>query len=81
MRLYDYLAAGLPIIIDSEHTLMANIVTSNNFGITIPIKDVKNIINYVNKCDYDSLISSVNKNRKKYFAKTNINKLVAFFDK
>ena len=80
VRIYDYLAAGLPVIIDNEHTSLANMVVENNFGIVIPLKDIKNIINYIYNCEYDSLISSIKKNREKYFVKTHINKLITFLD-
>lgn len=81
IRVYDYLSAGIPIIIDEEHTLMANMIVENNFGLIIPLKEVKNIINYINKCDYKHLINSVKKNREKYFVETNINKLLAFLER
>ena len=80
VRLYDYLTAGLPIIIDSEHTLMANIISKNNFGIVISINELKSIVKYINECDYASLILSVNKNREKYFVDKNIDKLITFLD-
>ncbi len=80
VRIYDYLTAGLPVIIDSEHTSMANMIAENNFGIVISSKDIKNIINYIYKCDYSSMISSIKKNREKYFVETHINKLITFLD-
>lgn len=81
VRVYDYLSAGLPIIIDSEHTSMANMITKNNFGIVIPLKDIKNIIHYIDKCDYSSLISFVKENREKNFVDKNIDKLTLFLEK
>jgi len=80
VRIYDYLSAGLPIIIDDKHELMANIIKENNFGIIIPIRDEEHIFSYIKKHDYRKLISSVEKNRKKFFVESNINKLVKFLD-
>ncbi len=81
VRVYDYLSAGLPVIIDSEHTSMANMIMQNNFGIVIPLKDIKNIMHYIDKCDYNSLISFVKENREKYYVDKNIDKLTLFLEK
>lgn len=80
VKIYDYLAAGLPIITDIEHECVANMITVNNFGIAVPSNEVRNIMKYIDKCDYASLLSSVKKNREKYFVKTQINKLMNFIE-
>ena len=66
VKIYDYLTAGLPIIIDTEHVEMANIITTNNFGVVIPLNKIGNIKTYINKCDYELLLMSVKKNREKF---------------
>jgi hypothetical protein len=66
VKIYDYLTAGLPIIIDAEHTSIANIITTNNFGVVIPLNKIGNIKTYINKCDYELLLMSVKKNREKF---------------
>jgi len=81
MRIYDYIAAGLPIIVDEKHELQANIVKINNFGIVIPRHDVKNIISHIKGHGYKQLITSIKKNREKFFAEKNISKLIAFLEK
>ncbi len=81
MRFYDYLTAGLPIIIDDKHDSMANMAINNNFGIVIPLDQVEDITHFIGKCDYNSLISSVKKNREKFLAKNHANKLITFIEK
>lgn len=80
VKIYDYLAAGLPIITDSEHEYVANMIKVNNFGIVVPYSEMKNIVGYIEKCNYDSLISSVKKNRERYFVEKHIKKLMEFIE-
>jgi hypothetical protein len=80
MRIYDYLAAGLPIIVDEKHELQAKIIKDNDFGILIPRHDIKNIITWIKKYNYKNLIESVKKNREKYFTEKNANKVINFLN-
>ncbi|MCD4665189.1 MAG: hypothetical protein K8R68_07950 [Bacteroidales bacterium] len=81
IRFYDYLTAGLPIIIDDKHDSMANMAINNNFGIVIPLDQIENIAHFIGKCDYNSLISSIKKNREKFLAENHANKLITFIEK
>jgi hypothetical protein len=69
IKMYDYLSAGLPIIIDSEHEAMAKVIKSNNFGIVVPSSKIEELNKYIDLSDYSQLVESVRKNREKYIAK------------
>lgn len=78
IKIYDYLSAGLPIIIDNQHTSIGNMIKKYNFGIIIPLSEIKNICNYIDRYDYTTLLSSVQKNREIFFVETKKNKLIEF---
>jgi len=80
LRIYDYITAGLPVIVDDKHELMANLIKENNFGIVVPVDEAEHIGHYIGENDYSKLISCVKSNRKKYFVESNIDKLVAFLE-
>jgi D,D-heptose 1,7-bisphosphate phosphatase len=80
MKIYDYLAANLPIITNSEHEFRANMVKSNNLGIVIPLSDIKNVIKYIEKSDYKSLLSSVKKQREQYLVSKENRELEKFIN-
>jgi len=56
---YDYFAAGLPVIVDSEHESMANIISKNKIGFEIRSKDIEDIEKYIMNCNYKELIENV----------------------
>lgn len=70
MKLFDYLSAGLPIIINTEYENMAKIVNDNGFGIVF--KDVNRLNIDIKNCDYNKLIDCVRVNRKKFYADVNV---------
>lgn len=78
VRIYDYLTAGLPIIIDAEHSAMIQIIKVNNFGIIIPLNDIRNIRTYIDNSDYKSLLLSVKKNREQFVINNHVNDVIAF---
>lgn len=81
MRIYDYLAAGLPIIVDSEHTLTAEMIQTNNFGIVLHLNKIHTIDEYIKTCDYQSLLKSVKNNRENYVAEFHVKNIKEFLEK
>ena len=80
VRIYDYLTAGLPIIIDAKHTSVANIITTNNFGLVIPLNEIRNITTYINRSNYELLLISVKKNRNNFIAETHKGEVLKFLN-
>jgi hypothetical protein len=78
IKIFDYLSAGLPIIIDNKHNSMANMIKTYELGIIVPFEEIKNIVNYINQCDYNSLLLSVQRNRERFFVDIQSNKLIEF---
>jgi len=70
MKMFDYLGANLPIIINSEYIHMAKIIEDNDFGIIV--NDVNKINEQIEICNYKFLINSVKRNRIKFFDSGNI---------
>jgi hypothetical protein len=80
IRIYDYLTAGLPIISDTEHTSIANIITTNNFGLVIPLNEIRNIMTHITKNNYELLLISVEKNRENFIVETHKAELLKFLN-
>jgi hypothetical protein len=80
VRIYDFLTAGLPIIIDSNHTSMAQFITANNFGLIIPLNDFAHIKNYFDNSNYEALILSVKKNREPFIVDNHTDDILRFLE-
>jgi hypothetical protein len=80
IRIYDYLTAGLPIITDTEHTSIANIITTNNLGLVMPLNEIRNIMTYITKSNYELLLSSVKKNRENFIVETHKAEVLKFLN-
>jgi len=78
VRIYDFLAAGLPIIMDTNHTSMAQFITANNFGLVIPLNDIAHIKTNIDNSDYESLLRSVKKNREQFIVETHTKDILRF---
>ena len=81
IKIFDYLSAGLPIIIDNQHTSMANMIKTCELGIIVPLEEIHKITSYINKYDYKTLLLSVQKNRERFFVETQSNKLIEFISR
>jgi hypothetical protein len=80
IRIYDYLTAGLPIITDTEHTSIANMITTNNFGLVIPLNEIRNIMTCIAKNNYELLLLSVKKNRENFIVETHKDEVLKFLN-
>lgn len=65
VKFYDYLCAGLPLIVSSYYDDVVDIVKKNRFGIVIFSPEC--LYDVIRCYDYSHLLENVEKNRKQFF--------------
>ncbi len=78
-KMFSYLEAGLPVIVNKEIEYGSRLVMENKMGIVI--KNREEIGKAINSADYSRLYSNVLKARKKLSIEKNVNRLVNFYQK
>src|SRR3989338_8659352 len=58
-KIYNYLEAGLPVIMTNDLKAMADIVKKHKLGICIDYKDLKELKNILSNLDYEKLQKNV----------------------
>ena len=78
-KFFDYLAAGLPVIISAEFDYMVEIV--NRYGIGIPVQweEIYSLNELVNACDTKTLLENIREFQKEWSMERNIGRLIAFY--
>jgi glycosyltransferase involved in cell wall biosynthesis len=76
----SYLEAGLPIMLNKERGLFAEMVKKNKIGIVTEDYNFKDLTNKIKKANYEELVKNVLKFREKYSMGNNINKLIKFLE-
>jgi len=74
-KIFTYLEAGIPIIIDDNAEFMASLVRKYNCGIVISEKDLYNLSEIIRQADYDFLMQGVKKARENLLMSKNIKKI------
>lgn len=80
-KFFNFLEAGLPIIVSAEMTYMAWLVKRYNIGIVIERSDLKMLRNKIVAADYEALQRNVLQVRDKLGMKNNLPRLVRFFER
>lgn len=75
-KIFSYLEAGIPIIINDEMEYMADLIRKYDCGIVIEEKNLKNLNSIIKKKDYSKLLNGVNKARKDLMMSKNIKRLI-----
>lgn len=79
-KIFGYMEAGLPIIINKQFRNMHNIIESNSIGFGINYEDLDNLMAKIKYYKYPSKEDFI-KARKKYDVDLNAQKLMAFYNK
>jgi len=80
LKFYNFLEAGIPILISEEMTYMAWVVKRYKIGIVFGKKDFPNLRNIILNTDYNELKRNVLKAREKLSMKNNLPRLIHFFN-
>jgi len=80
-RLFSYIEAGLPIIVNKQSKFIAEIVEDNKIGFSIDYEDLKNLKEIIMKQDYGKMKKNMKKAQEKFKLSKNINILEEFYEK
>jgi len=64
-KIFSYLEAGLPLIVDDKNTFVADIVKEHEIGLVITEEETQNLKLIIKKCDYKELLRNVENARLK----------------
>jgi len=76
-KLFDYIAASLPIVVSKNLEVISEFVLKNDFGIIVNYNSIGNLFNKLKNVNYYEKINKIKKNRNKFTS----SKLVSFLDK
>jgi len=80
-RIFNYLEAGLPVIISERYEFMKKIIEENKIGFSIKDSELGDFSKMINKNEYSNLRSNVIRTREKLRFEKNENKVVDFYTK
>ena len=80
-KIYNYLEAGLPIIMTNDLKAMAEIVKKHKLGICIDYKDIKELKNILSKLNYEKLQKNVKIAQKELSITNLVKELESFYEK
>ena len=81
-RMFNYIEAGIPIIINEDAEYMMKIVKDNEIGFSIKYNDLDNLKDIIEKRDYKKMIDNTKKAQKKFsWNKNLISELEEFYKK
>jgi hypothetical protein len=80
LKFFNFLEAGIPVLMSAEMKFMAWLVERYNIGIVFTKEDIPNLAEIIGKCDYEALQQNVIKVRERLSMKKNISRLIRFID-
>ena len=80
-KMYNYLEAGLPIIMTNDLKAMTEIVKKHKLGIGIDYKDIKELKNILSKLNYEKLQKNVKIAQKELSITNLVKELESFYEK
>ena len=79
-RVFNYLEAGLPIIVSDRLQLIKKTVVENKVGFSVKEEDFSNLRKMIEKNDYEELRENVFRAREKLLIDNHAERLIKFYD-
>lgn len=80
-KIFNYIEAGLPVIINDELEFVSKIIKGNKIGFGVNYENLKNLKKIIMKQNYKQLQKNVKKTQEKFKLSKNIEKLERFYEK
>ena len=80
LKLFNYLEAGIPIIVSTAIDYQAWLVNRSKTGLLIQLEDRTRLREKISKLNYSVLLQSVEVTRKKWALSLNTKRLISFYD-
>lgn len=78
-KLFSYIEAGIPVIINKEHVAMADIVRRYGIGIIIGEEDIPSLRAIIESCDYAGMKRNIIKAREELDVRAGAEKLLGIY--
>lgn len=79
-RVFNYLEAGLPVIVSDRLELIKKTVVENKVGFSVKDEDFSELHNIIEKYDYEELRKNVLRAREKLLIDNHAERLIKFYD-
>jgi glycosyltransferase involved in cell wall biosynthesis len=79
-KLFTYLEAGLPVIVNREYGYMAKIIEDNDIGIAVSSEEIASVSDRISALDLQSLRKNVRVYNEKFGMSSEINRLAKLYD-
>ena len=79
-KIFSYLEAGLPVLVNAEYENMAVFVEGNGLGIPIHTSEIGDIAGKITAFDYEASVSNIKRYNEKHGMGREIHRLVALYD-
>ncbi len=80
-KIFSYIEAGLPVIINDQLEFTSKIIKDNKIGFSVNYENLKNLRKILMKQNYKQLQKNVQKTQEKFKLSKNIEKLERFYEK
>lgn len=79
-KLFAYLEAGLPVLVNAEYTEMARIVTEHGIGLPVHSREIGTLARTLEGFDYDTATANVRRFNREHGMHREICRLMALYD-
>ncbi len=79
-KLFAYLEAGLPVLVNTEYREMARIVTEHGIGLAIESSEIPQLREILEGYDYNKAVVNIRRYNEKYGMDKAIHRLIALYD-
>jgi hypothetical protein len=79
-KIFAYLEAGLPVLVNAEYEEMARVVTENGIGLAIHTRELGNVAAILSKFDYRKAVTNIKSFNKIHSMENEIGRLIELYD-
>ncbi len=79
-KIFSYLEAGIPVLVNAEYEEMAHIVSNHGLGLALHSSEITVLREKIESCDYSALVESVKRFNQEQSMEKMISRLIALYD-
>ena len=80
-KIFSYLEAGLPVLVNTEYEHMASIVTEHGLGLAVHSSDIPRLAETLAAFDLDAAAANIEKYNSEHGMEREIDRLIGFYDR
>ncbi|HEC91304.1 MAG TPA: hypothetical protein ENI55_06525 [Alphaproteobacteria bacterium] len=79
-KIFAYLEAGLPVLVNAEYGEMARLVNEHGLGLAVHSRDLGNAAKILSKFDYRKAVANIKKFNESHSMESEIDRLIELYD-